>query len=281
MLYTINKRKIIDYFESKIYNDNGDYMQNFMTHDFTIGEITFANIVKAGTAAKTHKNRKSHGIAIFPGGERTFSFDNKKIKVEDNTIVYFPKGCNYTINEKVPFDCYAINFEMPDGVSFEPFSFKTKNVNLYIESFKQAQKMQARKSAGYISKIKSELYNIIYNIQAEYSIPYTNSEIIEPAINYIHLNYCKENISVAHLAALCGISTVHLRNTFIKKFAMSPIRYVNNLKMTRAKELLSSQFYTVSEVCFLSGYNDESHFCREFKKHFNITPSEYMKTAGS
>ncbi len=256
-------------------------MKNFMQHNFTISEITFANIVKAGTGAKAHKNRKSHGLALFLGGERTFSFDNKKIKVDGNTIVYFPKGSNYTIHEKTPSDCYAINFEMPDGASFKPFSFKVKTFNLYIESFKRAQKMQTRKSAGYISKIKSELYNIIYNMQAEYTIPYTSYAIIEPAINYIHSNYYKENISVSHLASLCNISTVHLRNTFTKKFAMSPIRYINNLRMTRAKELLSSQFYTVSKVCFLSGYNDESYFCREFKKCFNITPSEYMKAAKS
>ena len=47
--------------------------------------------------------------------------------------------------------------------------------------------------------------------------------------------------------------------------------------MTRAEELLKSQFYTVREVCFLSGYNDESYFSREFKKRFGITPSEYMR----
>lgn len=250
-----------------------------MKHDFIIGEITFANIVKAGTGAKVHENRRSHGLAIFPGGERTFCFDNKKIKVEGNTIVYFPKGCNYTIREKIPFDCYAINFEMPDGVTFAPFSFKVKNINAYLESFRRAQRMQARKTAGYTSIIKSELYNIIYNMQFEYHLPYATCKSIEPAIEYIHTNYYKENISVEHLAALCGISTVHLRNTFMKRFAMSPIKYINELKMIRAKELLSSQFYTVSQVCFLSGYNDESYFSRAFKKAFNVTPSEYAKAS--
>ena len=166
---------------------------------------------------------------------------------------------------------------MPDGAIFEPFAFKIKNVNAYLESFKQAQKQQT-KNAGFISKIKSELYNVIYNMQMEYNLPYSNTHIIGPAIDYIHSNYHKENISVEHLSSLCGISTVHLRNTFIKKFALSPIKYINNLKMARAKELLNSQFYTISEICFLSGYNNESYFCREFKKHFGITPSEYMRT---
>lgn len=254
-------------------------MNNFMKHDFTISEITFANIVKAGTNAKVHKNRRSHGLAIFSGGERTFTFDNKKFKVEGNTIVYFPKGSNYTIKDKIPFDCYAINFEMSDGVCFEPFSFKVKNIGVYLESFKQAQRMQTRKSAGYTSKIKAELYNIIYTMQHEYDLPYSAYSSIEPAIDYIHANYYKERLSVEHLAGLCGISAVHLRNMFIRKFAMSPVKYINTLKMTRAKELLDSQFYAVREVCYLSGFNDESYFNREFKKAFHLTPGEYIKAS--
>lgn len=243
-----------------------------------IGDILFADLVKAGTWKLVHKNRKSHGLALFLGGERTFFFDDKKIRVEGNTIVYFPKGSNYTIREKVPCDCYAINFQMPDGAGFGPFAFKIKNANACLESFQQAQRHQARKEPGYISGIKAALYTIIYNMQTEYSLPYAGPGVIEPAIEYIHLHYHKENISVKHLAGLCGVSTVHLRNLFRKRFAVSPVKYINDLKLTRAKELLSSRFYTVSEVCFLSGYHDESHFCREFKKHFTMTPSAYMKT---
>ena len=139
--------------------------------------------------------------------------------------------------------------------------------------------MQTRKSAGYDSKIKAELYTIIYCMQSEYRLPYANAKIIEPALDYIHSNYYKENISIGYLASLCGISSVHLRNTFIKKFAVSPLKYINALRMTRAKELLGSKFYTVSEVCSLTGYNNESYFSREFKKQFNITPREYAKAS--
>ena len=116
-------------------------------------------------------------------------------------------------------------------------------------------------------------------MQYEYALPYSTSEKIKPAIDYIHENYYKENIQVDHLALLCGISSVHLRNIFNKKFAMSPIKYINNLKISRAKELLDSQFYTVGEVCLMSGYNDESYFSREFKKITGDSPSEYNKSA--
>lgn len=250
-----------------------------MKHDFTVSKIELAMLVEAGKGAMIHKNRKAHGLAIFLGGERTFYFDGKKFKVTKNTIVYFPKGSNYTIKEKVPSDCYAINFQMSDNEIFEPFAFKVKSLNSFLESFKSSVRIWTKKSTGYTSKVKSELYNIIYNMQSEYSIPYSNTSVIQPAVDYLHSNYYKETISVTHLASLCNISTVHLSNTFVKVFAMPPIKYINNLKMTRAKELLASGMYTVSEVCFLAGYNDESYFSREFKKHLKTTPSEYAKTS--
>ena len=155
----MNISKFIDFFESVFYNIYGDNMEKFMNHNFTIGEITFANIVKGGTGTICNKNRKSHGIALFLGGERTFQFENKKFMVLENTLFYFPKGANYTIQVKKPFDCYAINFEMPDGACFEPFALKTKNVDAYLNSFQKAQKHMARKGAWAISKILNFLFS--------------------------------------------------------------------------------------------------------------------------
>ena len=254
-------------------------MINFMKQDIIIDKIELACLVEAGKGKMIHKNRASNGLALFLGGERTFCFDEKKFKVTKNTIVYFPKGSNYVIEEREASDCYAINFQMPDNVFFEPFAFKIKNLNTYLESFKNSQKIWDKKATGYFSKVKSELYNIIYNMQSEYLIPYGNSSVIKPAIDYIHSNYYKENISVVHLASLCNISVVHLRNCFIKNFALSPVKYINFLKLTRAKELLESGMYTVGDACFLSGYNDESYFSREFKKSFKKSPKEYVKAS--
>lgn len=253
-------------------------VKDFIKHDFTIDKIDLACLVEAGTGRVVHKNRASHGLALFLGGERTFCFDKKKFNVTKNTIVYFPKGSNYIIKEKVPYDCYAINFQFPDNITFEPFAFKIKKLTTFLESFKNSKKIWDKKSLGYTSKIKSELYNIIYNMQTEYNIPYSNSSIIDPAIDYIHSNYLKGNISIEYLASICNISTVHLRNTFIKKFALSPVKYINNLKMSRAEELLLSGFYSISEVCFLSGFNNESYFSREFKKVFDVSPSKFSKS---
>ena len=254
-------------------------MKNFMEHNFLIEQIVLAIYVAPGKGANVHENRPSHGLALFVGGDRTFYFDKKALRITDNSIVYFPKGSNYRIKTDAASDCYAINFQMPDGVGFVPFSFKVKNLNVFLESFKSCEKIWTKKKTGFDAKAKAELYNIIGNLQAEYSLPYSKATVIQPAIEYIHSNYDKENISVTKLASLCDISTVYLSNLFVKTFSMPPVKYINNLKLNHARDLLASQMYTVSEVCFMSGFNDESYFSREFKKFFNISPSAYKKAS--
>lgn len=254
-------------------------MIDFIKQDFMIEKIELACMVAEGKAAPVHKNRKNHGLAFFRDGEAILTFENKKIKAVKNTLVYFPKGSDYTVRETVPCTCYAINFQMKTEREFEPFSLQLKNADAYLQSFKESQRIWTKKSPGYSTKIKSELYNILYHLQTEWELPYANTSVIEPAVAYIHSNYDKEMISVSHLAELCGVSQVYLRNLFVRRFALSPIRYINRLKMTRAEELLSSQMYGVSDVCFLSGFRDESYFSREFKKYFGVTPSEYVKSS--
>ena len=117
-------------------------------------------------------------------------------------------------------------------------------------------------------------------MQKQYQIPYNNTkknETINIAIKYIHSNYCTDIISIEKLADACNISTVYLRKLFASRFGVSPIQYISNLKLTRAKELLESNMYTVSEVCFLSGFSDESYFSRKFKEATGVSPSEYKE----
>ncbi len=84
-------------------------------------------------------------------------------------------------------------------------------------------------------------------------------------------------MSISNLSALCGITPEYFRRLFREHFGDSPIAYINKMKLTRAKELLSSGMYSVSETALLSEYTELSHFSREFKRHTGSAPSEYAK----
>ncbi len=252
-----------------------------MNYEFNIKKIVISCFVPSGTGSTVHTNRQSHGLAIFLGGDKTFVFsDGYKLHVNRNAIVYFPKGSNYVVQTKEKSDCYAINFDVDEEISFKPFVFEINNLEHYLERFKSSQKRWSKRDTGYLMKVKSDLYDIIYSMQREYSNSHIKGSYtkIKPAVDYVHSNYLKEVISISYLAEICGMSEVYLRSLFAKHFNLSPNKYIKNLKLKRAEELLVSGLYNVSEVCFLSGFQDESFFSREFKKHHGLTPGEYMKT---
>ena len=135
---------------------------------------------------------------------------------------------------------------------------------------------------GFEIKCKAELYNIIYSLQqesvSEY-FPQSKLNIIAPAIDHIHLNYMNGNISIDSLADMCNITPEYFRKIFKSFYSTSPVNYINNLKITRAKELLESGLYSVTDAANLSGFNEICYFSREFKKITGISPLKYKKNA--
>jgi AraC-like DNA-binding protein len=150
----------------------------------------------------------------------------------------------------------------------------------YIDRYKRAVPVWEKKGAGHEAFVKAQLYNIISMLQADYFSDYATSgklKKIMPAIEYIREHFLAEIISIEALADMCGMTSVYFRQIFKIQFGLSPIAYINSLKIERAKELLDSGMYTVSDAAFSSGYSDISHFSREFKKAVGVPPSEYRK----
>ena len=84
---------------------------------------------------------------------------------------------------------------------------------------------------------------------------------------------------MTYLAELCGMSEVAFRKIFTNSMGITPLKYINNLKIATAKELLLSKSCTISKVAELSGFNCDSYFSREFKKHTGMSPIEYKNSA--
>ena len=252
--------------------------------DVDIGRIALIVRVTPSFIVDEHVNRPTHGLVINePNGIRDYYFsDGTVMHTCGNQLFYLPKGSTYKVIPKTDVEnsgCYAINFDFDENVTFEPFVRRVKNLQIFLDSFKSAEKIWKSKYHGYELKCKAELYNIIFNMQKEWNLGYvshTNLQIINPALDYIHNNYTTEHISIAQLTELCGISETYLRRLFKKSFGISPVKYINNLKIARAKELIGSGMYSVQEATALSGFYDTSHFCREFKNATGVPPSKFF-----
>ncbi len=84
-----------------------------------------------------------------------------------------------------------------------------------------------------------------------------------------------DRLSEQALARSVNLSPARLRQLFKKETGLSPMQYVKRLRMKRSAILLRTSFLSIKEVSFQSGASDVSHFVREFKKYYDLTPTEF------
>lgn len=259
-------------------------MNHFTTAQFDGISVAVAIYVPPGGGTSIHRNRPFHGFAFNCGKSALYAFDNNnELLIPRGSMIYFPKGSNYDV--KSVFDeasdegIYAINFQTTNALDIPEFKFTPKNTEKFLKDFKDAEFSWKTRSLGYYEKCCKTLYDIIYHMKQEMAgkyMPSHKKNIILPAIDYINEHYTYENINITLLAQLCNVSEVYLRQIFHNVYGMSPLKYINQLKLLRAKELIESREYTIGEAALQSGFFNDSYFSREFRKEFGMSPKEFF-----
>lgn len=85
--------------------------------------------------------------------------------------------------------------------------------------------------------------------------------------------HLEEPLTVPHLAAQVNLSPSRFRHLFSAQIGLAPIEYIQRVRLRRARLLMEHTFLTVKEVMALVGYNDPSHFSRDFRRYHGVTPS--------
>ena len=77
------------------------------------------------------------------------------------------------------------------------------------------------------------------------------------------------------MAESVNLSATHFSYLFKSVTGTPPAKYLKSLRMRNAAALLTGTFLSVKEIVKRVGFTDESHFVRDFKKIYCVTPSEY------
>lgn len=99
--------------------------------------------------------------------------------------------------------------------------------------------------------------------------------IIEQAKEYINQHYTDENISLNDTAAYVNFSPSHFSSVFSRETGKSFIRYLTDLRMGKARELLKCTDLRCSDISAAVGYKDPHYFSYIFKKIHNCSPTQY------
>jgi len=87
----------------------------------------------------------------------------------------------------------------------------------------------------------------------------------------------RKKLTLEEMAQTVNLSPSYLYHLFKSETGVSPHRYLKMLRMKRAKELLETTFMSIKQIVAVTGTNDGSHFVRDFKKQYTITPTQYRR----
>jgi YesN/AraC family two-component response regulator len=221
-------------------------------------------------------NRPHWAIIIKYEGETVYKANGRTYISNKENIAILPKGSSYEWLCTKSGHVATIEFDCETMCS-DIFSFRVKDGEKILKLFKELEYKRTMKNPIYKMESIRDCYTIILNlIQAEKRsyLPSCKLQKITPAMDYIAKNYSR-NITNDELANLIGVSTVYFRKLFTEVVGTSPIAYVHKLRIKKAKEMLKSDYGSISDIAYSLGYLSVYDFSRTFKKHTGIPPSKF------
>lgn len=125
-------------------------------------------------------------------------------------------------------------------------------------------------TAQYLVRIFTEAIRIREKISSsKYDL------VVEEVYKYVEENYDDVELSLNDIAAHVNFSPSHLSMVFSQETGKTLIRYITDVRMNKAKELLRCTSKRSSEIGALTGYQDPHYFSYLFKKTQGITPTDF------
>ena len=223
--------------------------------------------------------RHSDCFVYFIEGEIEYIFDTQIIKAETDSMLYLAKDSIYDINVKKSCKHIFVDFDFEKTSDKQKCCVFKNTSSLTKSEFTKLFYLWNKKNLWYMQSSFSVLYNLHAEaIKAENKNYFKQNKLFSKTASYILENYSSPAINVTDIANHAGISEVHLRRIFKSAVNTTPVKYINYLRLEKAKNMLINSNYSVNEIAFSVGFEDAYYFSRLFKKEIGISPSEYKKT---
>ena len=215
-------------------------------------------------------NRKSYGLSLCVDGQITYIQNGKEYISDNSCAVILPKGGTYFIKRDKSGTFPVINFDCLEPLCDTITVIPVQNAEKLVTDYERMKKLFC------FDGNRMQIFSIFYGMLHKLCFVHIPRELLG-GVRLINSDYCDESLTNAKLAAKCNISEVYFRKLFTKYYGISPKQFIIDLRIQKAKQLLGEGSLNVSAVSESCGFSNPYHFCRIFKQHTGISPSEYRK----
>lgn len=211
------------------------------------------------------------GLSFCIDGKITYTHRGIAYVSDRNHAIILPKGASYRLFGSEGGRFPLVNFQCQNLCLDAPLVIPLRNPEVYLKDYEMLENALLLQHAT--AKAMSILYDMFHRLSNEQ----TGNTILLPALQYLENHFADPELSNPLLAQKCGISEVYFRQQFGKRFGVSPKQYIIDLRLRKAKQLLSNTDLSVERVGEACGFPNPYHFSRTFKNATGLTPSAYKR----
>lgn len=207
------------------------------------------------------------GDINFGNGDILVMFPNEKIYYHTQTSWSIKwLGVSGSLVESVFFSL---------GITGKNPIFSPENFNELLHTIDLIYNTDQDGSLKSVCKTQSLLYDffsLLYSNNNKKSFP----DPITSAKKIIKYNY-NSDLCVNAIAKSLFLDSAYFSRLFRKEVGISPKKYILNLRLNKAKELLKKSEYSIKEIALTTGFKDPLYFSKIFKDKTGVPPGEYKK----
>jgi AraC-like DNA-binding protein len=213
------------------------------------------------------------------GADCTFDYFVKKYKITDTAVLAMApivRGADTDHHElsSVSNGLWAISAGLSQNIKDDQ-KLLQQGIILYDALYTWAKFLQKEKHTQQpFENLLLDVYNNYLKKVSKKKTPAWAQELKE-----IIQDHIDTNLSLKEISKGLEINPSYLSREFSKYFEdLTFGEYIRKQRIEKAKELMSSpNTYSLTEIAYLTGFSDQSHFTRIFKKHTGKNPSFFKK----
>lgn len=239
-----------------------------------------------GTSYSTHIHKEVELFYVKEGKIKMTIGQNTKIMTPGMVSICFP-NLPHSVENLGAVVSYPLIFDVSFASDYSnelynmspeyPFldaeiGSKLESIFFNIDTLVKAHN-DSRMIKGYLYQL---LGSILNNLVLTGSIS-TNKDTCELLLDYINSHYT-ENITLNSISLALGYNKFYISHLFNDKLNLSFTEYLNNCRIEHSINLLNHSDYSITDICFLCGFNSIRTFYRTFERRFQCTPKQYKIT---
>lgn len=219
--------------------------------------------------------RRRHGLMLVTDYPVLFQpLEGRAYQANPGDLMLLPKGARYTVRFLVPEEKkthpVVLNFRLTtEGREVEIDSNVLRlcrDDGSLLPLFTATVRLY---ESGTLANLKAKVYELFGQL-------FPIHETDQCCINYIHRHYTRR-FSIPELAKRCTMSESAYRKQFKQLTGLSPVQYINQLKVEKACQMMLSDDMRLQEISDFLGFYSLPYFYKVFKDCSGMTPREYLE----